>query len=86
MNIIEPIAARVKSRFGQAALTVIVATVILSYPWLIDWMDETMKKWIVETCYAVRTLALPILVMFAKGFNETGGTKPLTEEAKHRVE
>lgn len=77
--------ARLKSRFGQAVLTVIIATIILSYPSLTAWMDETMRKWIMDTAYAIRNLALPILIMFAKAFNETGGTKPMTNEAVRRT-
>lgn len=84
-TILQSILARCKSRFGQAMLTVIVSTLILSYPWLIGWMDDVMKKWVLETAYAIRTLALPIIMMFAKGFNESGGTVGLTDEAKERI-
>jgi len=83
---LQSITCRLKSRFGQAISTVIVATLALRYPWLTAWMDEKMRSWAFEAADSVRTLALPVLLLFAKGFNETGGSTPLTPEAAKRVE
>ena len=86
MKILDAIACRFKSRFGQAILTVIVATLVLRFPWITAWMDEKMRGWTFEAADSIRNLALPVLLLFAKGFNETGGTKPLTPEAAQRVD
>ena len=75
------------SRLGQAAAVIVIATLLLRFPWLItSWTDEKLATWVFQTADAIRDLALPILLLFMKGFTETGGTKPLTTEAAQRIE
>lgn len=75
------------SRLAQAGAVIVLATLILRFPWLItSWSDEKLSTWVFQTADAIRDLALPILLLFLKGFSETGGTKPLTSEAAHRIE
>jgi len=88
MKTLREIFARIASSpIGKAAAVILFSTIILRFPWLItSWTDEKLSKWAFETADAIRDLALPILLMFMKGFRETGGSKPMTEEAKTRVE
>lgn len=86
MKILDSILSRFKTRFGQAMLAVVISTLLLRFPGLTAWCDEALQKWIMTTADAVRTLALPIILMFAKSFTETGGSKPLTPEAASRAE
>lgn len=77
--------ARFKTPFGQAALTVVAATLVLRFPILSAWMDESFRNVVMKGADAIRTLALPTLIVFTKKWDETGGTKPITPEAKERV-
>jgi hypothetical protein len=74
------------SRLGQAAFVIVIATLVLRFPWIItSWTDEKLSTWVFQTADAIRDLALPILLLFMKGFTETGGSRPLTHEAESRV-
>ena len=84
--ILAALACRFKSRLGQAVLAVIIATLILRFPILTEWMDAKMRTWIFDAADSVRTLALPVILFFCKSFSETGGTTPLTPEAKERTD
>ncbi len=86
MKLSEAILNRLKSRIGQAALTVLAATLILRFPILTAWLDESFRSVVMKTADSIRTLALPALLVFTKQWNETGGDKPITPEAKERVE
>lgn len=85
-NILAAIKSRLATTFGKAMLSVVISTIILSFPWLLSWMDDGFEKVVMDACYTIRNLALPIILMFAKSFTETGGTKPLTHEAENRVQ
>jgi hypothetical protein len=86
MNILTAIRSRLSTTFGKAILAVIIATIILRFPWLItSWSDEKFSAWIMNTADNLRDLALPIILMFAKSFTETGGSKPITPEAVDRA-
>ncbi len=86
MKILTNIASRFRTGFGKAILVVIISTLILRFPWLLDWCDKMLKDWILGTADAIRTLALPIILAFAKSFTETGGSVPITKEAAERAE
>lgn len=86
MNIWTAIKSRLSTTYGKAMVAVVIATVILRFPWIItSWSDAKFADWMMNTADNLRDLALPIILMFAKSFTETGGSKPITDEAASRA-
>ncbi len=73
------------STLGKAVIGLLVAGLFLRFPALTSWLGEDVQKPILATCYEIKSWGVAIVLMFAKSFNQTGGTKPITPEAETRI-
>jgi len=80
------ISCRFQSRLGKAILSVLLASVTLRYPWIIGWLDTDLQQTVFSLCDTLKQTGIYIILFFVKGFNETGGSKALTDEAAKRVQ
>ena len=72
--------------FGKAVLGLLIAGVLLRWPVLTGWLGDDLQKDVLGVAYEIKSWAMAIVLMFAKSYNSTGGTKPITPEAETRVQ
>lgn len=73
------------STLAQAALAFIAAALAIRFPVLTDWLGADVSGDIQKVCYEIKSWAWMTMLLFVKGYKQTGGTKPVTEEASARI-
>jgi hypothetical protein len=77
---------RLNTLFGKAVLGLLISCAFLRWPVLTNWMGADVHDKIMAVCYEVKSWGLGIILLFAKSWNQTGGTVPTTPESKLRTE
>lgn len=76
---------RLNSTLGKAVIGFIIACLVLRFPALTEWAGHDVQQPVLAFCYEVRAWGLGIILLFAKSYNQTGGTQPITREAEERT-
>ena len=77
---------RLSSTLGKAVLGLIIAEALLRFPVLTSWLDKGTHDSIMSVVYEIKSWAWGFILLFAKSYNQTGGTVPITVEAQRRAE
>jgi len=61
----------------KAVTGLMLSSAVLRWPWLVSWMGEPITNQVLVFADLLKTTAWPVILLFMKQYNVTGGTKPV---------